>query len=111
MVPTKRERVTRGGEFVETGSRLAQSLSNMVCMAAAVVGFVFTLALSTAASSDQNVQRLFDMLDTDGDGVFSTLELNEHFAGGVRLFARLKVSMESWIKQVIPNSPWKICIS
>ena len=68
---------------------LSSLSQNMVYMAAAFVGFV-TLALSTAASLDQNVQRLFDMLDTDGDGVFSPLELNEHFAGGNASFRSLK---------------------
>ena len=44
----------------------------------------------TAARRENQVQQLFDMLDTDGDGVFSPLEINDHFAGGRASFRSLK---------------------
>ena len=40
-----------------------------------------------ANKQDNDVQMLFGLLDTNGDGVFSPLEVNKHFAGGHASFS------------------------
>ena len=58
----------------------------IICIIVAALG----RACCVANKQDNDVQMLFGLLDTNGDGVFSPLEVNKHFAGGHASFRSLE---------------------
>ena len=74
----------------------------IICTIVAALG----QACCLASKQDNDVQVLFGLLDTNGDGVFSPLEVNEHFAGGRASFR----SLEDLIGEMDQNSDSKFTI-
>ena len=64
-----------------------------------VVSSVLPVIVLVLAQHDNknknNIQRLFNIFDTNGDGVFSTLEMNNHFGNGKASFDALKTMMKA----------------